>query len=196
MDAACEIGVDDAIDHRPVVDRLAVAGLGVRIGAAPFECRRAVAGIQQVVRTEVDLAASQLAELDQQLAAVLHGGVVRLVGAEEAPHRRQRSCRTATASTVTVTGLGASAAIACAAKIAASAQQTIDPARTIAACMYFPRLRARIWTGRIGLRKECAVGRTCDITMDMDAAELVITPARMSRSWQPGMAPAYWLPLC
>ena len=118
---------------------------------------------------------SQVAQLNQQLAAVFHGGVVRLIRAEEAPHRRQGPSDR-DASTVMVTGLPASAAIAGDARAAARAQKTIDPARTSVAFMYFPRLRARIWTGPIGLRKECAVRRTADITMDMNATELVIAP--------------------
>ena len=87
LHAALEVGVEDAVDDRPVVDRLAVGVLGVGVGRAPLQGRGAVAGGEQVVRAEVDLLRAELAEFGEQLLAVLHVGVVRLVGAEEPPDR-------------------------------------------------------------------------------------------------------------
>ena len=48
-----QIGVEDAIDDGPVVDRVAAGVLGVGVGGAPLERRRAVAGDEQAVRAEV-----------------------------------------------------------------------------------------------------------------------------------------------
>ena len=87
---AFEVGVDDAIDDRPVVDRLAVRVLGVGVGRSPLQRRRAVARRQQVVRADVDRHRAELGEFGQQLLAVLHVGVVRLVVAEPRPHGLHR----------------------------------------------------------------------------------------------------------
>ena len=47
---ALDVGVEDAIDDRPVVDRPAVRVFGVGVGRSPLEGGRAVARRQQVVR--------------------------------------------------------------------------------------------------------------------------------------------------
>src|SRR6185503_771033 len=52
---------------------------------APLERRCAVAGSQQIVRAEVHLFGAQFAKFGQQLPAMLHVGVVRLVRSEEPP---------------------------------------------------------------------------------------------------------------
>ena len=89
---ALEVRVEDPIDDRPVVPRPARGVLGVRIRGSPLEGRHAVAAREQVVRAKVDLhsrTVADSAELRDQLPAVLHRGVVRLVGTEEAPDRVQ-----------------------------------------------------------------------------------------------------------
>ena len=94
--AAGEIGVEDPVDDAPVIDGVARGILGVGVGAAPLERRRAVAGGQQVVRAEIDVVHGFSAPSSaEQLAAILHGRVVRLVGAEEAPDGRERRACTA-----------------------------------------------------------------------------------------------------
>src|SRR5262249_42937727 len=91
--AAFAIRVEDAVHDAPVVDGTALRVLGVRIRAAPFERGRAVAGRQQVVRAEVDLRRAEPAQLREQLPAVLHGRVVGLVRADEAPEGLEPSQR-------------------------------------------------------------------------------------------------------
>ncbi len=88
MQAARQIGVDDAVDEREVVYRLAVS-LGVKVGAAPLEVRRAVPARHEIVSAKVHPPGLEAAELRQQLLAVATGGVVGLVRAEEAPYRCQ-----------------------------------------------------------------------------------------------------------
>jgi hypothetical protein len=73
-----------------------------------------------------------------------------------------------------VTGLAASAALASAPKVAARGQKTINPARTSAACMYFPRLRGANMDGSNRASQEGPSGRTTDITRDMNAVEYLI----------------------
>ena len=105
FDAAGEISVEDAIDDGPIVDRFAVGVFAVGAGRAPFEGWSAIAGAEEVVGAEVDLggrrlgirgwglgagdwkggAGAELAEFGDELLAVFHVGVVRLVGAEETP---------------------------------------------------------------------------------------------------------------
>ena len=85
LHATLQVGVEDAVDDRPVVDRLALAVLGVGVGAAPLERGRAVSGVEEVVGAKIHLRRPELAERREQLAAVLHVGVVRLVRSEEAP---------------------------------------------------------------------------------------------------------------
>jgi hypothetical protein len=91
LDVPLQVGVEDPVDDGPVVDRLALAVLGVGTGGAPLEGRRAVAGGEQVVGAEERLRqpATEPAELAEELFAVLHIGVVRLVGTEEPPDRPQ-----------------------------------------------------------------------------------------------------------
>ena len=89
LEAALQVGVEDAVDDRPVVDRLALRVLGVGVGAPPLEGGRAVAGVEEVVGAEVDLRRAELAQRREQLASVLHVRVVRLVRPEEPPDRTQ-----------------------------------------------------------------------------------------------------------
>ena len=91
--AALQVRVEDPVDDGPVVAGPPVRVFGVGVRAAPLEGRRAVPGVEQVVGPEVDRARPELAEGREQLPAVLHGGVVRLVAAEEAPDRRERAER-------------------------------------------------------------------------------------------------------
>ena len=49
-----DVGIEDPVDDRPVVDRLAVRIFGVGVGRAPLERGCAVAGRQQVVGPDVD----------------------------------------------------------------------------------------------------------------------------------------------
>ena len=93
LQAAVPVGVEDAVEGAPVVDRPALGVLGVGIGAAPLEGGRAVAGGEQVVGAEVDRERAELAQLRDQLPAVLHGRVVGLVRPEEAPDRLELSQR-------------------------------------------------------------------------------------------------------
>ena len=88
-----QVGVEDAVEDRPVIDRAARGVLGVGVGAAPLQCRGAVAGGEQVVRAKVNGLRLQFTELAEQFAAVLHGGVVGFVGAEVAPERAERPGR-------------------------------------------------------------------------------------------------------
>ena len=87
---ALDVSVEDAIDDRPVVDRPAGGVFSVGVGRSPFQRRRAVAGRQQVVRADEHGDGTERRQLREQLLAVLHVGVVRLVVAEERPHRRHR----------------------------------------------------------------------------------------------------------
>jgi hypothetical protein len=93
LDVALEVRVEDAVDDRPVVDRLAARVFRVGVGASPLQRGRAVAGGEQVVRAEERVLRPDLAELGQQLLAVLHVGVVRLIAAEETPDGVKRGDR-------------------------------------------------------------------------------------------------------
>ena len=84
------IGIEDAVGDGPVVDRLAGRVLGVGVGGAPLERGLAVAGHQQAVDAHVDRHGAERRDFGQQLLAVLHVGVVRLIVAEEGPDRLQR----------------------------------------------------------------------------------------------------------
>ena len=90
LHAAFQVGVEDAVEDRPVVNRVALGVLAVSAGGTPLQRRRAVAGGQQIVRAEINLlAAPSSPSSAEQLLAVLHVGVVRLVGAEEPPDGTQ-----------------------------------------------------------------------------------------------------------
>jgi hypothetical protein len=82
------VGVEDPVQDGPVVHGPPGRVLRVGVGAAPLERRRPVARAEKVVGPEVNGAGPQLAELGKEPAAVLHRGVVRLVGPEEAPDGR------------------------------------------------------------------------------------------------------------
>jgi hypothetical protein len=92
-DAVGQIGVEQPVEDRPVIDRPPLGVLGIDIGAAPLQGRRAITGVQQVVGAEIDAPGLERAQVAEQLAAVLHGRVVRLVGAEEPPDRPQLADR-------------------------------------------------------------------------------------------------------
>ena len=80
--AVLKIRVEDAIDDRPVVDRLAIGIFGVSVGRAPFQRRRAVAGAEKIVRAEINVLRRKFAKLAEQFAAVGHVRIVRLIRAE------------------------------------------------------------------------------------------------------------------
>ena len=92
-DTAFQIRIKDAVENRPVIDRLALSVLAVSARGTPLQRRRAVAGGQQIVRAKVNLFRSKLAEFGDQLSAMLHVSVVRLVRAEEAPDGFQSTLR-------------------------------------------------------------------------------------------------------
>jgi hypothetical protein len=89
LEPALHVGVEDAVDDRPVVDRLALRVLGVGVRAAPLEGGRSIPGVEEVVGAEVDLRRAQLAQRREELASVLHVRVVRLVRTEEPPDRME-----------------------------------------------------------------------------------------------------------
>ncbi len=93
FDATRPVGVDNAVGDGPVVDGFPLCIFGIGIGAAPFEGRRAVARIQEIMGAEIDLFGPQTSQMTHQFAAVLHRGVVGLVGAEEAPDWLQLALR-------------------------------------------------------------------------------------------------------
>lgn len=94
-DPVGQIGVEQVVEDRPVIDRAALGVLGIDIGAAPLQGGGPVAGVEQVVGAEIDRLGRQGSQMAQQLAAVLHGRVVRLVGPEEPPDRPQLADRLA-----------------------------------------------------------------------------------------------------
>src|SRR5262249_44689190 len=81
------------IENRPIVERFAVRVLAVSVRRAPFERRRPVASSEQIMRSKLDLIWPHLAELADQLLAVLHVGVIRLISAEESPDGFQLAFR-------------------------------------------------------------------------------------------------------
>ncbi len=89
LHAALDVAVEDAVKDGPVEARAAGGVFGVGVGRSPLQSRRAVAGDQEIVGPHVDRHGTQLGELRQELAAVLHVGVVRLVVAEEGVHGPQ-----------------------------------------------------------------------------------------------------------
>src|SRR5262245_5356388 len=84
------VGVEDAIDNRPVVDRPAGAVLRIRVRRAPFHGRGAVARRQKVVRAHEYRNRTQRGQLIEEFRAVGRVGVVGLVVAEERPHLGHR----------------------------------------------------------------------------------------------------------
>jgi hypothetical protein len=85
-----DISVDDAVDDRPIVTWLAGGVFGIGVGRTPFERRRPVAGREQVVRPYVDWRGAERRKLREELLAVFHVSVIRLVIAEETPDRLHR----------------------------------------------------------------------------------------------------------
>src|SRR2546428_9565383 len=86
-DAVLKISIEDAIQNCPVVNRISVGIFVIRVGAAPLQSRRAIAGGQQIVRAKVNRARPQLPELSQQLLSILHVSEVWFVRSEHAPDR-------------------------------------------------------------------------------------------------------------
>src|SRR5439155_21903420 len=86
-DAALKIGIEDAIQNYPVVNRISVGIFVIRVGAAPLQSRRAIAGGQQIVCAKVNRARPQLPELSEQLLSILHVSEVWFVRPEHAPDR-------------------------------------------------------------------------------------------------------------
>ena len=89
--AVISIGVEDLIDDRPIVNRIAVFVFTIHIGGAPFQGGSTVAGAHQIVRAKVDFLLAHFAKLSQQLPAVFHRGVVRFVRAPKTPNRLEFS---------------------------------------------------------------------------------------------------------
>jgi len=83
--AVREIGVEDVVNNLPVVDGFAVGVLVINIGAAPFQCGRTITGAKQIVRAEKHVVRPQRTDFTNQLLAILHRGVIRLVRTEHAP---------------------------------------------------------------------------------------------------------------
>jgi hypothetical protein len=88
---AFEVGIEDAIENGPVVDRPARSVLLVGVGRAPLESGRSIARREQIVGAEVHALRRKLSELPEERPPVFHIGVVRLVGAEKAPDGPQRT---------------------------------------------------------------------------------------------------------
>ena len=87
--AVFEIGIEDMVQDGPVIDRLALRVLAVSAGGAPLERWCAIARGQQVVSAEIDPFRREGAEFGEQLLAILHRGVIRLIRAEEPPDGAQ-----------------------------------------------------------------------------------------------------------
>ena len=84
--AVFQVSVKDAVQDGPVVNRLAGGVFVVGAGGTPFEGGGAVAGVEQIMGAEENGAGGpQPAQFADEFPAVLHVGVIRLVGAEEAP---------------------------------------------------------------------------------------------------------------
>ena len=88
---AGEIETEGGGARGPAVDGLAGGVFRVGVSAAPFEGRRAVTGVEEIMRAEKDVLGLQFAEGGEEFAAVLHRGVVGLVGAEETPDGAKRA---------------------------------------------------------------------------------------------------------
>ena len=88
FDAAFEIGVENLVVDRPVINRAAVRVFLVGAGRTPFQRIRAIAAGEQMMGAEINLRLPEVAEFRQQFFPVFHVGVIRLVRAEETPDRR------------------------------------------------------------------------------------------------------------
>ncbi len=86
-DATLKIGIENAIENRPIVNRITQWIFVVRVGAAPLQSWRAVARGQQIVRAKVDCARPQFSQLSQKLLTILHVSEVWFVRSEHAPDR-------------------------------------------------------------------------------------------------------------
>jgi len=85
------IGIEDAIENREVVHRLAVRVLAVDVGRTPFEVGNAVTGGQEMMGTDRDRHGTQVMQLAQQSSAVGRCSVVGLVVTEPRVQRLVRA---------------------------------------------------------------------------------------------------------
>ena len=69
LDAAFEVGVENLVVDRPVVNRIAVRVLLVGAGGTPFERIRAVAAGEQMVGAEINLRSAELAKFRQAVSS-------------------------------------------------------------------------------------------------------------------------------
>src|SRR5439155_3088194 len=83
--AAFKISTKDAVENRPVVNRIALSVLVVGARGTPLERWRAVAGGKKVVRAEVNTLGRKFTEFPNELPPILHVRVVRFVSTEKAP---------------------------------------------------------------------------------------------------------------
>ncbi len=88
-DTVGPVGIEHFIENCPIVDRIAALVLAIRIGGSPLQCGSTIAGSKQIMRAKVNGLGLQRAKFAQQLSAVRHRSVIRLVRAEESPDRTQ-----------------------------------------------------------------------------------------------------------
>ena len=66
MQAALEIGVEDAVDDRPVVNGVALGVLAIGTGRAPLQSGGSIAAREQVMRAEIDGPRPKLAQFAEE----------------------------------------------------------------------------------------------------------------------------------
>ena len=86
-----QVGIEDTVDDRPVVDRLAAGVLGVGVGRAPFHGGGAIPGDEQVVGANGNAHRRGRRQFTKQLLAIDRVGVIRLVIAEPCEDRWERT---------------------------------------------------------------------------------------------------------
>src|SRR5262245_11213638 len=89
--AGLDVRVENPVNDRPVINRLARRVLGVSVGGTPFQRGLPVAGDQEAVRAEVDRDRVHFRQFSDELPTILHVGVVRLVIAGVSPDRSERA---------------------------------------------------------------------------------------------------------
>src|ERR1043166_6293374 len=77
--AALKIRIENAINTGPIVDGNALGVFAIGIGRTPFQRRRAVARVKEVVCPAKNVFGPQLPDLGEQLLTVFHRGVVWFV---------------------------------------------------------------------------------------------------------------------
>ena len=82
--------VENAVQYRPAINRLAFSVLRVNIRRTPFQRRRPIPGVQQVVHANVDRHRTKLRKFAQQFLPVRRIGVVRFVVTKVMPDGRKR----------------------------------------------------------------------------------------------------------